>query len=160
MSAANNRTEELRRNRRARSLSDGNRPLFMRWPQGDEYAHVEGKILELWDSKHGRMARLAVHQASEGAPAVMGSGDGQEEFDVRRGMNVNLGLHYAGLRGIGEQQVGEIVHFAFSGWGVNKDGNRYRRFEAFVLDGPAEIDEPDGDEAAGGLSSPDDDLPF
>ena len=61
------------------------------------------------------MARISVHKASENAEGAIGSGDERYLTVIEAGNEVNLDLSYAGLKGIGESQIGKVVHVAFTG---------------------------------------------
>ena len=106
---------------------------FVVWPKED-HAYVEGLLVKLWEGTHGPVARISVHEASDNVEGVTGSGDAQYRTVIEAGSEVNLGLNYAALDGIGESQVGKVVHVAFTGWGETKGGNSFRRFENFTFD--------------------------
>ncbi len=129
------RTEELRNRSDAVSLSNGDSAPFVAWPE-EEYTYVEGLLENLWEGHFGPVARILVHEASENAEGVIGSGDEQNRTAIEAGTEVNLGLNYAALKGISESDIGKVVHVAFTGWGETREGNRFRRFEVFRIDKP------------------------
>ena len=138
------RTDELRR--------DGAKPLggepgvpFVHWP--NEYAYVEGTVLEFWTGAFGRVCQLRIQDHSAGLTSTSGKGEDQIEVPLNTGMEINLGLSYAGLRVIEDRLAGKTIHIAFQGWGETRDGNRFRRFSVLVLpdDEPAEDETVQGD---------------
>jgi len=139
------RTEQLRRSGRAKSLPNGASAPFVQWPQDDEFVFIEGKVVGVWEGMYGMVARLSVSTVSANARGVTGSGDSQSRAPIEIGREVNVGLNYAALHGVSEEQVGRNVHLAFLGWGQTKDGNRFRQFEVLEFDdvelddGPEEL---------------------
>lgn len=145
MTTAMSRTEELRRlsqSGRVKSLNNGDTAPFIVWPKDDEFTSVEGELMSVWTGKYGPVARIEVHKASDNTVAVIGSGDAQSRVSIEPGTEVNVGLNYAALEGIEEDQVGQIVHVAFTGWGETKKGDRFRQFDVFAFS-----DDADGPEA-------------
>ena len=159
--------QELRKRGDAVPLSNGDPAPFVKWPEED-YAYVEGRLEQVWEGTYGPVARISVHRASDNAEGVIGSGDERYRTVIKPGNEVNLGLQYAGLKGLAESQIGKVVHVAFTGWGETREGNRFRRFEVFRIDEPggdvAPADQEDlirGDsESDSPVPKPDDDLPF
>ncbi len=130
------RTEELRqlsRRGKVTSLNNSDAAPFVVWPKGDELTFVEGELMSIWTGKYGPVARLEVRRASDGAAGAVGSGDVQSRVAIEPGTELNVGLNYARLEGIQEDQVGQIVHIAFTGWGETKNGDRFRRFDVYIL---------------------------
>ena len=66
------RTDELLRNGARRIGGQRANAPFVRWPDGDEYAFVEGELLEIWEGHHGPVGRLRVTDASDNLLAVSG----------------------------------------------------------------------------------------
>ena len=156
------RTDELRHGG-ARSLGGGTRAPFVVW--GDEYSWVEGRVVELWDGKHGAVARFRVTAASPNLRAQLGSDQEAVVERVESGQDVNVGLGYASLEGaIDDSQIGAVVHVAFERWEKTKSGQRFRQFTVLEIEpAPARDHAPeavpdDYDDFPSG--EPDDDLPF
>ena len=140
------RAEQLLKSGRAKSLTSGGSAPFVHWPADGQHMFIEGEVVELWEGKYGQVARLLISQASANAWGVSGGGDSQSRAPIETGQQVNVGLNYAALEGVGEKQVGGSVHIAFTGWGETKDGNPFRQFEvlefvhnAALDDGPKEL---------------------
>ena len=129
------RTEELRNRSDAVPLSNGDSAPFVRWPE-EGYTYVEGLLEKLWEGTWGPVARILVHEASENAEGVIGSGDEEIRTVIEAGNEVNLGLNYAALKGISESDIGKVVHVAFTGWGEVREGNSFRHFTVIFFDKP------------------------
>ena len=132
-------------------LQHGAKPLggqdsapFVHWP--NDYAYVEGADLGFWDGPYGRVCRLLIQDLSAGLTGTTGKGDGRVDVPLSAGMEVNIGLSYAGLRVIVDRLAGKSGHIAFIGWGETGDGSRFRRFQVIPLpdERPAEEESVQG----------------
>ena len=123
------RTDELLRDG-AKQLGSQAAVPFVRWP--DVCAYLEGRVLEIWEGSFGPVCHLKVSEC-ENLVGISGKGADQVEHELQPGMEVNLGLSYAGLKTIAEEQVGKILHVAFEDWGETRDGNRFRLFQVLEM---------------------------
>jgi len=165
-----NRTDELAGAGAKPLGGSGDGAPFVKW--GDDYAWVEGKVLNLWTGQYGENARVSVTDYSEQLRAKHDKDT--PAVNVTQGMEVNVGLNYAALEGIGPEQVGAVVHVAFEGWGETRAGNNFRMFKVYEIT-PSELKpEPEQQEpkpdypepvavgpgAPGSEQPPLDDIPF
>ncbi len=123
------RTDELLRDG-AKQLGSQAAVPFVRWP--DAYAYLEGRVLEIWEGSFGPVCRLRLCEC-ENLVGISGKGAEKVEHELQPGMEVNLGLSYAGLKTIDEKRVGKILHVAFEHWGETRDGNPFRSFRVLEL---------------------------
>ncbi len=142
MSEAMRRTRQLREaaqggGGRVRSLSNNDRAPFIGWTE--EPAFVEGELLDLWTGKNGKVARLIVHEATDGLEAIMGSGGEQTRHRVTPDAQVNVGLDLAQLRDIETETVDETLRIAFMGWGETKKGEKTRNFDVIAFTDASEL---------------------
>lgn len=149
------RTDELLRNG-AKELGTHATVPFVRWP--DAYAYLEGEALEVWEGLHGFVCRLRVSEC-ENLLAISGKGSEKVERELQPGMEVNLGLSYAGLKTIDDERVGKILHVAFEHWGETSDGNRFRFFRVLELPGDNTA-ESEVESAPDEPSDPQEEIPF
>ena len=145
------RTDELLRDG-AKEVGGGPAVPFVKW--SDVYAYLEGLVLEIWEGPHGPVCRFRLSEC-ENLVAISGKGADKVEHKLQPGMEVNLGLSYAGLKTIDKERVGKILHVAFEHWGETRDGNPFRSFRVLELpdDNTAEsevesaLDEPSDSQA-------------
>ena len=100
---------------------------YIKW--GDDYAYVEGQVMELWDSPkgYGESVAMALTSCSDGLMGKLGT----EIVPISE--RVNVGLGSATLKGTitaADVQQGKHFHVAFMRWQepANASGNRYRVF--------------------------------
>ena len=103
---------------------------FVRWQ--DAYAYLEGLVLEIWEGTYGPVCRLRLSEC-ENLLGISGKGADRVEHRLEPGMEVNLGLTYAGLKTIDEERIGKMLHVAFEHWGETRDGNPFRSFRVLEL---------------------------
>ena len=95
---------------------------FVKWPQ-DDYAWVEGTVLEIWEGQYGENVKLSII-------------DSGPEDGPLPGSTVNVGLNSAALRDkVTKEDLGKGVHIAFCGWKESCGGNRYRLFTVIEFNG-------------------------
>ena len=134
---------------------------YVKW--GDDYAYVEGQVMELWDSPkgYGESVSIALTSCSDNLMGKLGT----EIVAISAGERVNVGLGSATLKGTitaaGERvnvglgsatlkgtitaadvEQGKHFHVAFMRWQepTNASGNRYRVFTVLEVAAP-EADE-------------------
>ena len=156
-----NRTDELRASgavARTKDVSEGGstEPApYIRW--ADEYAWVEGQVMELWDSPkgYGESVSFVLTSCSDNLMGKLGT----EIVAISAGQRANVGLGSATLQGTitaADVQQGKHFHVAFLRWQEPANGNRYRVFAVL------EVAAPEADEQGiVAVKVPDDDaLPF
>ena len=131
------RTDELLESG-AKELDGQQKAPFVRWPE--VYAYVEGRVLQIWEGTYGLVCRLRLERASENVEVVSGKDSDQTDQRLQPGMEVNLGLSYAGLKTIDDERVGKRLHVAFEHWGETRDGNRFRSFRVLELPGDNDVE--------------------
>jgi len=102
---------------------------YVKW--GDDYAYVEGQVMELWDSPkgYGESVSIALTSCSDNLMGKLGT----EIVAISAGERANVGLGSATLKGTitaADVQQGKHFHVAFMRWQepANASGNRYRVF--------------------------------
>ena len=140
-----NRTDELRASgavARTKEVS-GDASMepapYVRWT--DEYAYVEGQVMELWDSPkgYGESVSMALTACSDNLMGKLGT----EIVAISAGQRANVGLGSATLQGTitaADVEQGKHFHVAFMRWQEPANGNRYRVFTVL------EVAPPDADE--------------
>ena len=112
---------------------------YVRWT--DEYAYVEGQVMELWDSPkgYGESVSMALTSCSDNLMGKLGT----EIVGINAGERANVGLGSATLQGTitaADVAQGKHFHVAFMRWQEPVNGNRYRVFAVL------EVAAPDADE--------------
>ena len=102
---------------------------YVKW--GDDYAYVEGQVMELWDSPkgYGESVSIALTSCSDNLMGKLGT----EIVAISAGERANVGLGSATLKGTitaADVEQGKHFHVAFMRWQepTNASGNRYRVF--------------------------------
>tara|TARA_R110000744_G_scaffold197515_2_gene316774 strand:+ start:1723 stop:2208 length:486 start_codon:yes stop_codon:yes gene_type:complete len=108
---------------------------YVRW--GDEYAYVEGQVLEIWDSPkgYGESVSMALSGCSDHLMGKLGT----EMVAISAGQKANVGLGSATLQGTitaEDVQQGKHFHVAFMRWQEPANGNRYRVFAVIEVAAP------------------------
>lgn len=156
-----NRTDELRasgavaRTKEVSGDASSEPAPYVRW--ADEYAYVEGRVTELWDSPkgYGESVAMTLTSCSDNLMGKLGT----EIVAISAGQKANVGLGSATLKGTitaADVQQGKHFHVAFLRWQEPANGNRYRVFAVL------EVAAPEADEQGiVAVKVPDDDaLPF
>jgi len=152
------RTDELRasgavaRTKEVSSDASMEPAAYIKW--GDDYAWVEGQVMELWDSPkgYGESVSMARTSCSDGLMGKLGT----EFVGINAGERANVGLGSATLQGTitaADVEQGKHFHVAFMRWQEPANGNRYRIFTVL------EVASPEADVAAKDPTD-DDALPF
>jgi len=140
-----NRTDELRasgavaRTKEVSGDASSEPAPYIRW--ADEYAWVEGQVMELWDSPkgYGESVSMALTACSDNLMGKLGT----EIVAISAGQRANVGLGSATLQGTitaADVEQGKHFHVAFMRWQEPANGNRYRVFTVL------EVAPPDADE--------------
>ena len=108
---------------------------YVRW--GDEYAYVEGQVLEIWDSPkgYGESVSMALSGCSDHLMGKLGT----EMVAISAGQKANVGLGSATLQGTitaADVEQGKHFHVAFMRWQEPANGNRYRVFAVIEVAAP------------------------
>ena len=136
-----NRTDELRASgavARTRDVSEvgSTEPApYIRW--ADDYAWVEGQVMELWDSPkgYGESVAMALTSCSDNLMGKLGT----EIVTIKGSERVNVGLAAATLKGTitaADVQQAKHFHVAFMRWQEPANGNRYRVFAVLEVAPP------------------------
>ena len=157
------RTEDLARSGATSIGGGGGGASFVKWD--DEYAWVEGRVREIWESQYGKVALLEVTAASDTLRVTDKDDEGNKtSVGVVAGDDLNVSLNYAGLKGINAGHITATIHIAFEGWGETKAGQRFRAFRVLEINAADEADTPitpSYEKVAFGGSQPEsDNLPF
>ena len=158
-----NRTDELRasgavaRTKEVSGDASSEPAPYIRW--ADEYAWVEGQVMELWDSPkgYGESVSMALTACSDNLMGKLGT----EIVAISAGERANVGLGSATLQGTitaADVQQGKHFHVAFMRWQEPANGNRYRVFTVLEV-APPEAEEQ-GIVALKVPEADDDALPF
>lgn len=163
------RTDELKRSgAKPIGKGSGGSAPFVKF--GDDYAYVEGVIVDIWKGEYGRVAKIRTTDVSENLVAQMNAEEPTEP--VRAGETVNVGLNFAALEEVTDSFLGACVHIAFVEWGETKRGQRFRAFDVLEVEPAPWQSHDDDDEAEPDAPSPsptsdrpdagvtDDDIPF
>ena len=135
------RTDELRASgavARTRDVSEAGsvEPApYIRW--ADDYAWVEGQVMELWDSPkgYGESVAMALTACSDNLMGKLGT----EIVAITGSERVNVGLGSATLKGTitaADVQQSKHFHVAFMRWQEPANGNRYRVFAVLEVAPP------------------------
>ena len=158
------RTDELRiagateRGGSTNGTSSGGFTPFVRWPS-EEYAWVEGVVVELWEGKYGDNVKLKVTEAEPELTAKGEDGD----IPILPDQELNVGLSSASLKDtVTEDDIGKRIHIAFQGWKESPtSGHRYRVFTVLPIPEPEDYGTESAlSELAVAPSTEDDELPF
>jgi len=108
---------------------------YVKW--GDEYAWIEGQVMELWDSPkgYGESVAMTLTSCSDNLMGKLAT----EIVAIEAGKRVNVGLGSATLKGTitaVDIQQGKHFHIAFIRWQEPVDGNRYRVFAVLEVAPP------------------------
>ena len=155
------RTEDLARSGATSIGGGGGGASFVKWD--DEYAWVEGRVREIWESQYGKVALLEVAAASDTLRSMETDDEGNKKLVVvPAGGEINVSLNYAGLKGINAGHITATIHIAFEGWGETKAGQRFRAFRVLEMNAAEGGDAPitPFETVAAGTQSESPDLPF
>ena len=135
------RTDELKASgavARTKEVSEGGsmEPApYVKW--ADEYAYVEGQVMELWDSPkgYGESVAMALTSCSDNLMGKLAT----EIVAIKAGGRANVGLGSATLQGTitaADVAQGKHFHIAFLRWQEPVNGNRYRVFAVLEVAAP------------------------
>lgn len=164
------RTDELKRSGATPiGRGSGGSAPFVKF--GDDYAFVEGVVVDIWKGEYGRVAKIRTTEVSENLVAQINADEPTEP--VRNGETVNVGLNFAALEEVTDSFLGATIHIAFIEWGMTKSQQRFRSFDVLEVEAAPWQSHDDEDEAEPepGPSPPpptsapdagvtDDDIPF